>query len=305
MESNYAACHNIVKRWEGGKVDHPADPGGRTAYGITQRVYDGYRKRLSKPVNDVYRITVEEMAAIYKPQYWDAVRGDDLPRGLDLAVYDFSVNSGPTRAAKYLQEALRKVLKDTELKVDGAVGEATLGACKRALASGRIDDVINVIFDMRLAFLKRLDTWATFGKGWSNRLNDVRPKSLKMAATPGTGSQLEPVPSPPIAPDVQPDHSEPTAKGNESDTKVTETPAGKEGAKQTTLGIAGLLAWVAAQVQSLIDMISGFTGVAPETVGGVMRVLVGIMIALAVATAVRKLYVIWKAKGQNIPLEEV
>lgn len=155
MKDNFPTCLKTVLRYEGGKVDDPRDPGGRTAYGITQRTYDAWR---GKPGKDVWTITQDEVAAIYKQNYWDKISGDDLPDGVDMATFDFAVNSGVSRAAKYLQSTVG-------VTQDGVIGPKTVLACKTYVA--------NQLTDKRLGFLKGLPTWSTFGRGWANRVNDV------------------------------------------------------------------------------------------------------------------------------------
>lgn len=107
-----------VKRWvleyEGGFVNHPRDPGGATNMGITRRTLAAWRGH-PVSVQDVRDLTKSEAMAIYKAHYWDAVQGDRLPRGLDYAVYDYAVNSGPGRAARDLQRCLG-------VTVDGIIG---------------------------------------------------------------------------------------------------------------------------------------------------------------------------------------
>ncbi|MFD1476467.1 glycoside hydrolase family 108 protein, partial [Ancylobacter polymorphus] len=148
---------------EDGYADHPADPGGATMQGITQRVYDGWRRRHGQPARPVRRIAPDEMAAIYRRQYWDAVRADDLPAGLDYALFDAAVNSGPAQAAKWLQRTLG-------VTADGQVGEATLVALDgRAPAQ-----LIDALCDRRLAMLRSLRTFPTFGAGWTRRVAEVR-----------------------------------------------------------------------------------------------------------------------------------
>lgn len=160
---------------EGGYADHPADPGGATMQGITQRVYDGWRRRHGQPVRPVRRIAPDEVAAIYRRQYWDALRADDLPAGLDYALFDAAVNSGPAQAAKWLQRTLG-------VAADGQVGEATLAALDRRAAVALID----ALCDRRLAMLRSLRTFPTFGAGWTRRVAEVRAaaKALAGAATP-------------------------------------------------------------------------------------------------------------------------
>lgn len=150
---------------EGGWSDHKADPGGQTMKGVIQRVYDGYRKRKGHALRSVRQIEDAELREIYKAQYWDVVRGDDLPAGVDYAVFDGAVNSGPSQSVKWLQRALGNV------KVDGAIGEATLAA---VASHPDHDRLIAAICERRMAFLKALKTWRDFGKGWTARVDGVR-----------------------------------------------------------------------------------------------------------------------------------
>ena len=103
MKANFEKALAYVLEHEGGWVHHKLDPGGATNKGVTQAVYDGYRKMRGRGVQSVKFISEEEVRAIYKFQYWDRVQGDLLPTGVDYAVFDFAVNSGVGRASKYLQ----------------------------------------------------------------------------------------------------------------------------------------------------------------------------------------------------------
>ncbi len=162
--SSFDAALARVLEHEGGYSNHPADPGGPTMQGIIQRVYDAYRTRTGQALRPVRQIERSERTAIYRSQYWDAVRGDDLPAGLDYVVFDGAVNSGPGQAAKWLQRALG-------LPADGQVGAVTLAAAGRcADPAALVDDICA----RRLAMLKRLSTWPVFGAGWGRRVADVR-----------------------------------------------------------------------------------------------------------------------------------
>ena len=103
---NFANCLPIILRFEGGKSNDPADPGGRTNKGITQRTYDAYRAARGEPPADVYAINEAEVADCYRRNYWDAVNGDALRPGEDLVVFDFAVNSGPARALRSWKAAI-------------------------------------------------------------------------------------------------------------------------------------------------------------------------------------------------------
>lgn len=159
MKANFQKSLKPVLVWEGGYVNHPKDPGGPTNKGVTQRVYDAYRANSGKPKQTVAKITSVEVEAIYKVQYWDVVKGDQLPVGVDLAVFDYAVNSGTGRASRALQKVLG-------VQQDGSVGQITIEAAKN------IDSLacIKLICDERLQFVKNLKTWSTFGKGWQRRI---------------------------------------------------------------------------------------------------------------------------------------
>jgi lysozyme family protein len=162
---NYAPALTRVLVHEGGYANHPKDPGGATMKGVTQRVYDAYRARRGEDRRPVRLIDEAELRAIYRKQYWDAVKADSLPSGIDYAVFDGAVNSGPSQAVKWLQRALGTV------KVDGVIGEATLAAVE---AYPDHDRLIALMLGRRLAFLEALRTWPTFGRGWRARLAQVK-----------------------------------------------------------------------------------------------------------------------------------
>ena len=189
MKYNYVKSLAFTLRFEGGWSNHPQDPGGATMKGVIQRVYDGYRQRRGLPKQSVRYIEERELQEIYRKQYWDAVKGDLLPAGVDLAVFDFGVNSGPVRAIKYLQIAAGCK------KIDGNLGEATLDAIKQADPV----ELAKKVNDLRIRFLRSLGTFKTFGKGWSSRVASCRAVSVKMAteAAPMV-DRITPVPEDPM-----------------------------------------------------------------------------------------------------------
>lgn len=154
--------------YEGGFVDHPDDPGGATNRGVTQAVYDAFRRRQDQTPRSVRWITDEEHDAIYVAQYWRPIRGDDLPSGLDATVFDFGVNSGTGRAAKTLQRAL--VAMGYRIAVDGQIGEMTLDAVRTVASVGGLPDLIIDVNERRFRFVKGLKTFRTFGRGWTRRI---------------------------------------------------------------------------------------------------------------------------------------
>lgn len=166
--ASFAAALELVLALEGGYVDHPLDPGGATKFGITRKVLAEWRGR---PVSkaEVMALTAREAGAIYRARYWDAVCCDDLPAGLDLTLFDLAVNSGPSRAGQLLARAL------------GLDGGAVLSDAVFAAAEVR-DPIVTIksLSAQRLAFLERLRTWKTFGRGWSRRVAKVEATALQL-----------------------------------------------------------------------------------------------------------------------------
>lgn len=163
MRASFAHVMPKILVHEGGKVNHPKDPGGRTNQGVIQRVYDGWRQRNNLPLRSVYDMEPHERDLIYKKQYWDAIKGDDLPQGVDYVVMDGAVNSGPAQSIKWLQRALG-------VEADGVIGQATLAAVE---GINDVDFLIGKILERREQFLRALKTFKTFGKGWMNRVKQV------------------------------------------------------------------------------------------------------------------------------------
>ncbi|WP_386681795.1 glycoside hydrolase family 108 protein [Loktanella sp. R86503] len=168
---------------EGGYVNHPNDPGGATNKGITIGTYRAYIDPKGS-VADLKALTEAQAVKVYKAEYWDKVKGDDLPAGVDYAVFDFAVNSGPSRAATYLQEIVGAA-------PDGKIGPMTIAAVKAMDAAW----IVNQLCNDRMAFLRRLSTFATFGKGWTRRVSDVRAAALLDATAPLTAPTAPPVAS--------------------------------------------------------------------------------------------------------------
>ena len=166
----FAECLPLVLKHEGGFSNHPKDPGGATMRGVTQRTYDAWRAQEGQVRRPVQEIADDEVAAVYRVQYWNAVRADSLPPGLDYAVFDFAVNSGPSRAAQFLQRIL-------DVPVDGIIGVQTLAAVGRR----RPESLIEQLCKDRLAWLKRLKTWPTFGRGWERRVREVETNAWYMS----------------------------------------------------------------------------------------------------------------------------
>ena len=252
MQDNFADALALVLAHEGGFANHPKDPGGATNRGITQRVYDGFRQRQGLAPRSVRRIAEAELEAIYRAQYWAAVRGDEMALGLDYALFDFAVHSGPKRAVRMLQAELG-------VKVDGAIGEVTLAA----IATRDAGELVEALCALRMTFLKRLAGWKTFGRGWSRRVmgqfegaqdddSGVIDRALAMMAG-------EPVTLPVAA---APGRAEETARGSVTQSRTVQAVAaqaataagGAVGAIGALDGAAQLLAIGAAAAVVLLGL---------------------------------------------------
>lgn len=169
MADNFKKCLEIILHHEGGYVNHPKDPGGETNLGVTKRVYEEHGG-----TKDMKDLTVEDVAPIYKKGYWDKLKGDDLPSGLDLCVFDFGVNAGPGRAAKYLQNMIGTT-------PDGGIGPMTLEALANYVEEqGGVDEVIKNYQNERQKYYESLSTFSTFGKGWTRRVNETTETAIRM-----------------------------------------------------------------------------------------------------------------------------
>jgi len=154
-----------VLKHEGGWADHPRDPGGATMKGITLATFRSARGA-ERTKGELRAISDADVTDIYRERYWSAIRGDELPAGVDHAVFDAAVNSGPGRAARWLQQALGVL-------PDGAIGPKTL-----AVIAGRDPaELVDRICDLRLGYLKALPTFEAFGMGWMRRVAAVRSEA--------------------------------------------------------------------------------------------------------------------------------
>ena len=164
----FAEALPFVLRWEGGFVDHPADPGGATNKGVTQAVYDAWRSQQGQPQRSVRQIEDEEAHAIYESGYWKPARCPVLDQPLDVVQFDTAVNMGVGRAVRFLQQAVGAV------PVDGNFGTGT----QRCVADCDPGQALVAYCDTREAYYRNLvvknHKLAVFQKGWMNRLNALR-----------------------------------------------------------------------------------------------------------------------------------
>lgn len=182
MSDRFKACLAETLKWEGGWSDHKDDPGGKTMKGILQRVYDPWREKHGLPRQSVRLISDEEVTAIYRQNYWNIVQGDELPPGIDLAVFDFGVNSGPARGIRYLQAVLG-------VSADGHMGPVTI----KAAADADPVAVVKKLMADRRAFLHKIPHKASFIKGWMRRCDGVEQACLTACNVPVKEAPLAPL----------------------------------------------------------------------------------------------------------------
>lgn len=169
VPSRFELCADLVLDKEGGFSDHREDPGGPTMLGITQRTLSAWR-HTEVTADDVRTLQRKEALDIYRANYWNAMRCDSLPKGIDLMVFDFGVNAGPGTSVKLLQ-------KVAGAEQDGSIGELTL----RAVRSHEPVALIKALSVARMEYYRQLKTFATFGAGWENRTNDITRQAMLMA----------------------------------------------------------------------------------------------------------------------------
>jgi lysozyme family protein len=162
--SNFDIALRHVLVHEGGYVNDKNDPGGETNFGITRAT-----ARAHGYTGSMRSIPMSTVRAIYRKGFWDTIKGDELPAGVDFAVFDFCVNSGPGRAIPFLQRAVG-------VPSDGRIGPTTLAAVARKGP----ETVIRDLCRSRLAWLKTLKTWRFYGRGWSRRVTAVERDALSM-----------------------------------------------------------------------------------------------------------------------------
>lgn len=180
MKGKLEAAITLIFGSEGGYSNNPADPGGPTKYGITQSTLTHWRGTKVAEA-DVRALTLPEAAEIIRAQYAFHVHFDELPAGLDYAMLDYAVNSGPAQANKTLQRVLG-------VAQDGIMGAKTLDASQRQPDSV----LVRNLCDARMTFLRGLRNWKTFGDGWTNRVQHVQEVALGMCDNPDVIALISP-----------------------------------------------------------------------------------------------------------------
>jgi lysozyme family protein len=167
---NFQKSLALVLKSEGGFNNNPHDPGKITNLGVTQNAWEAYVQRQVDEA-EMRGLTPEIVAPFYKARYWDSCKCDQLPLGVDYAVFDFAVNAGASRASKTMQSALGTA-------ADGIVGPATIGVAVNADP----DEFLEKFSAAKEQFYRNLPTFEHFGKGWLRRVSEVKQTAEGMIA---------------------------------------------------------------------------------------------------------------------------
>lgn len=174
MKANFDASFARIIKSEGGYVNDPADRGGETNLGVTIGAWGAYLGRAIQP-GEMKALTVETVKPFYKSMYWDKVKGDDLPVGVDYAVFDFAVNSGVGRAAKFLQRAVGAL-------DDGAIGPGTLALVAKTTPGKLLENFAKQKEAFYNSLAEKNPTQQKFLKGWLARVDHVQTAATSMLA---------------------------------------------------------------------------------------------------------------------------
>lgn len=290
-DATFEPSLDLTLAHEGGYVNHPKDPGGATNKGVIQRTYDGYRRLNGLPTRSVRLITDEEVHEIYYRNYWRASGCNVMPAGIDYAVFDYAVNSGPGRSIKDLQRAVNDFAKNHPtvgtVNVDGDIGPATLTAVERCAA---VDEVafIELFCNRRMAFLRSLKTYSTFGRGWQRRVLGDKPNPTADEGDHGVIDYAVKMARHdlafPIAPAALPTAigsktGEVNGKGRDADKAVTKSKEGV-GAIVASVGVSG------ATVIQAAEEVKPHIG--EGTFGTIAAVVFGLLMLIGVGLVVYK-----------------
>lgn len=173
-----ALIDRLIKR-EGGYVNHPADRGGPTKYGITRKTLAAYRK-CAVTADDVKALTKAEAAEIYRVEYYFGPKIDGLPESVQEQVFDIAVNSGPVRGVRLMQKAL--IALGSDIVEDGKIGPKTI----KAAQSFPCLYINNVLVYLRIDFYNNLckeeASQKVFLRGWLARARKFRVKVIDALA---------------------------------------------------------------------------------------------------------------------------
>ena len=167
----------FVLKMEGGYVNDPDDSGGATNFGVTTKNYDKWRDDQGLGVLPVNLISVDEVRVIYRTQYWQKARCDDLPWPVCLAHFDGFVQHRPRVASEVLQRATNYVAREP-LRIDGMVGPMTLEAARRQDPKMLVRSLVIERLFVYSKIVERNRTQVKFLKLWRPRMQKLIKAAL-------------------------------------------------------------------------------------------------------------------------------
>ncbi len=175
MTKLYEDPIGIILEHEGGYVNHKADKGGPTNFGVTQGTYSQWLGRPAT-IDDVKNMKVETAREIYETRYFSGPRVDTLPEPPQTLILDMAINHGPRNAVKMLQRTIN-LAGFGPISVDGAIGPGTRGAVERA-AEAMGNYLQNAVVEERIKFYNRIverkESQRVFLKGWLRRADSFK-----------------------------------------------------------------------------------------------------------------------------------
>lgn len=268
MKQDFSKAMKIELVYEGGKDDDPVDPGGRTNQGIIQREFSAYLIRHGQAARDVFTMTPAERDDIYRTQYGDKIKFDDLPPGVDLVMLDGAINSGVSQSIKWAQRALG-------ITADGVLGAVTM---QRIIDHPDHDVFIAGICDRRMAYLRALKTFYHFGGGWTARVTSLK-KTAQLWAMGSVGPDVVFIPN-----------------GNKKAKVVDAKPMPLTAPADAVSG-GGVVTTTLSTAQQALSPMQGSSSL-------IDHVLIGILVAGGVATAFGLAYG-WYARKKRAELNDV
>lgn len=169
QKGNFSSAIKKMLNLEGGKTYEKSDRGGKTNFGITQRTFNTWRDSIKQPRADVFKITQEEAKEIYKKNYWDLIKGSQLPHDVAQAILSMALTDGP-------QDAIRHTQKILGIPPTGIMGPITMKSIWSAAKQKGTKKLTNYIVDKQIQRYQSDEQAKTYGKGWTNRAESLRPK---------------------------------------------------------------------------------------------------------------------------------
>ena len=170
--ADFEPCWAFTENEEGDYSDTPGDSGGPTKWGITLQTLRDWLHRYITAA-DVKALTPATAKEIARARYWDHIKGDALPAGVDLVVFDFAYNAGWSRSARFLQRCVGTI-------EDGQIGPKTLAGVGKFTAGALIDQLTKLHEVYYEAVADAVPSDQQFLKGWEGRAGRAAQRGLEL-----------------------------------------------------------------------------------------------------------------------------